>query len=122
MWHERETSQMASPVQRVPQQGAALFFQAAIRYVFGNPGTTEAPFMDALARYPELQFLLFLQENGATGAADGLARLTGWPAIVNVHLGPGFTNALSNIHNAHRAQVPLLVTVGDHHPRHLLEV
>ena len=107
------------------QQGADLFFQAAIqygyRYVLGNPGTTEAPFMDALARYPELQFLLFLQENGATGAADGIARMTGHPALVNLHLGPGLANGLSNIHNARRAQVPMVVTVGDHDTHHMLE-
>ncbi len=108
-----------------PQQGADLFFQAAIqygyRYVLGNPGTTEAPFMDALARYPELQFMLFLQENSATGAADGIARMTGRPALVNLHLGPGLSNGLSNIHNARRAQVPMVVTVGDQDTRHLLE-
>jgi acetolactate synthase-1/2/3 large subunit len=107
------------------QQGVDLFFQAAIRYgyryVFGNPGTTEAPFVDALARYPQLRFFLFLQENGVTGAADGVARLTGWPVIVNLHLGPGLSNALANIHNARRAQVPMLVTVGQHHARHLIE-
>ena len=107
------------------QQGTDLFFQAAIRYgyryVFGNPGTTEAPFVNALARYPQLRYLLFLHENGATGAADGIARLTGWPAIVNLHLGPGLSNALANIHNARRAQVPMLVTVGQHHVRHLIE-
>ncbi len=113
------------PYTDVPQQGADLFFQAAIqygyRYVLGNPGTTEAPFMDALARYPELQFLLFLQENSATGAADGIARMTGMPALVNLHLGPGLANGLSNIHNARRVQVPMVVTVGDHDTRHLLE-
>lgn len=107
------------------QQGADLFFQAAIRYgyryVFGNPGTTEVPFVAALARYPQLRFLLFLHENGAAGAADGVARLTGWPVIVNLHLGPGLANALANIHNAHRAQVPMIVTVGNHHTRHLIE-
>lgn len=107
------------------QQGADLFFQAAIqygyRYVLGNPGTTEAPFMDALARYPELQFVLFLQENSATGAADGIARMTGQPALVNLHLGPGLANGLSNMHNARRAQVPMVVTVGDHDTRHMLE-
>ncbi|GAC1696636.1 MAG: acetolactate synthase large subunit [Ktedonobacteraceae bacterium] len=115
----------ASPHKDVPLQGADLFFQAAIqygyRYVLGNPGTTEAPFMDALTRYPELQFMLFLQENSATGAADGIARMTGQPALVNLHLGPGLSNGLSNMHNARRAQVPMVVTVGDHDMRHLLE-
>ncbi|HTI14726.1 MAG TPA: thiamine pyrophosphate-binding protein [Dictyobacter sp.] len=125
MVHQPETSTHTSQIIPAFQQGADLFFQAAIqygyRYVFGNPGTTETPFMDALVRYPQLQFSLFLQENSATGAADGIARMTGWPAIVNLHLGPGLANALANIHNARRAQVPMLITVGDHHSRHLIE-
>ncbi len=107
------------------QQGADLFFQAAIRYgyryVLGNPGTTEVPFVHALARYPQLRFLLFLHEDSATGVADGIARVTGLPAIVNLHLGAGLSNALANIHNARQAQVPMLVTVGQHHVRHLIE-
>ncbi|HLX39402.1 MAG TPA: acetolactate synthase large subunit [Ktedonobacteraceae bacterium] len=108
-----------------PEQGADLFFQAALqygyRYVFGNPGTTEAVFMDALVRYPDLQFVLCLFENVATGAADGVARMTGWPALVNLHLSPGLANGLSNIHNALRARVPMVITVGEHDIRHLLE-
>ncbi len=106
-------------------QGIDLFFQAALqygyRYVFGNPGTTEAVFMDGLVRYPDLQFVLCLHENVATGAADGLARLSGWPALVNLHLAPGLSNGLANIHNAKRARVPMIVTVGEHDVRHLLE-
>ncbi|MEO8973250.1 MAG: thiamine pyrophosphate-binding protein, partial [Ktedonobacteraceae bacterium] len=108
-----------------PEQGADLFFQTALqygyRYVFGNPGTTEAIFMDALVRYPDLQFVLCLFENAATGAADGVARMTGWPALVNLHLYPGLANGLSNIHNALRAHVPMVITVGQHDTRHLLE-
>ncbi len=46
---------MRTPV-NTPEQGADLFFQAALqygyRYVFGNPGTTEAVFMDALVAIP----------------------------------------------------------------------
>jgi len=106
------------------KQGADLFFQAALRYgyryVFGNPGTTEAVFVDALIRYPDLHFILCLHESVATGAADGLARLAGWPALVNLHLSPGLANGLSNIHNARQARVPMVVTVGEHDTRHLL--
>ena len=77
--------------------------------------------MDALVRYPDLQFVLCLFENVATGAADGVARMTGWPALVNLHLYPGLANGLSNIHNALRARVPMVITVGQHDTRHLLE-
>ncbi|MDQ2715142.1 MAG: acetolactate synthase large subunit [Chloroflexota bacterium] len=119
----QDTPERATPDE--PRSGADLFFQAALRYgyqyVFGNPGTTEAAFMDALVRYPDLRFILCLHENVATGAADGVARLTGRPALVNLHLAPGLSNGLANIHNARRARVPMVVTVGQHDTRHLLE-
>lgn len=125
---DKPESSMGTPMRmpsHEPEQGADLFFQAALqygyRYVFGNPGTTEAVFMDALVRYPDLQFVLCLFENAATGAADGVARMTGWPALVNLHLYPGLANGLSNIHNALRACVPMVITVGQHDTRHLLE-
>jgi benzoylformate decarboxylase len=122
---DQHTSTNAATGIDEPGQGADLFFQAAIhygyRYVFGNPGTTEAAFMDALVRYPDLRFVLCLHESVATGAADGLARLTGWPALVNLHLAPGLANGLSNIHNARQARVPMVVTVGEHDTRHMLE-
>jgi benzoylformate decarboxylase len=105
--------------------GGQLLFEAARQYgithVFGNPGTTEVNFMDAVYQSPEMQFFLCLHENVATGAADGFARMTGRPALVNVHLTPGLTNAMANIHNAKRARVPMIVTVGDHHTRFGLE-
>ena len=50
----------------------------------------------------------------ASGAADGYARMTGKPACTLLHLGPGLTNALANLHNACRARVPLINIVGDH--------
>ncbi len=127
MTHKQDTSssvQLDASMSE-PRQGADLFFQAALRYgyryVFGNPGTTEAVFMDALVRYPDLRFVLCLHENVATGAAAGLARLTGWPALVNLHLAPGLANGLANMHNARKAGVPMVVTVGEHHTHHLLE-
>lgn len=107
------------------KQGADLFFQAALqygyKYIFGNPGTTEALFMDALSRYPDLNFVLCLHENVATGAAAGYAQMTGRPALVNVHLAPGLTNGLANIHNARKSGIPMVVTVGEHDTRHLIE-
>jgi benzoylformate decarboxylase len=77
--------------------------------------------MDALVRYPDLRFVLCLHENVATGAAGGLARLTGWPALVNLHLSLGLANGLANIHNARKSAVPMVVTVGEHHTQHMLE-
>lgn len=110
---------------RAAQTGGQLFFEAAQQYglthVFGNPGTTEVNFMDALSQAPHIQFFLCLHEDVATGAADGFARITGRPALVNLHLAPGLAHGLANLHNAKRARMPVIVTVGDHHTNFTLE-
>ncbi len=107
------------------RSGGQLFFEAAQQYglthVFGNPGTTEVHFMGALADTPEMQFFLCLHEDVATGAADGFARIAGRPAIVNLHLAPGLAHGLANLHNAKKARMPVIVTVGEHHTAFGLE-
>jgi acetolactate synthase I/II/III large subunit len=80
---------------------------------FANPGTSEMHFVAALDRVPGIRCVLALFENVATGAADGYARVTGKPASTLLHCGPGLANALSNLHNARRARVPIVNIVGD---------
>src|SRR2546425_1012342 len=74
---------------------------AGVRYLFGNPGTTELPFLDAL---PDsgLEYVLGLQEATAVAAADGYAQASGQVGVVNVHVAPGLANSLSILHNAAR--------------------
>jgi len=81
---------------------------------FSNPGTSEMHFVAALDSVPEMRGVLALFEGVATGAADGYARMTGKPAAVLLHLGPGLGNGLANLHNARRAKVPMVNIVGDH--------
>ena len=59
-----------------------------VRHIFGNPGTTEQPFMDVLQDYPQLQFVLGLHEGVVVCMADAYARLTRRPAFVEVHIAP----------------------------------
>src|SRR5689334_13631477 len=80
---------------------------------FANPGTSEMHFVGALGRVPGVHCTLVLFEGVATGAADGYARLTGQPAATLLHCGPGLANGLANLHNAHRARVPIVNIVGD---------
>jgi benzoylformate decarboxylase len=47
-----------------------------VRYVFGNPGTTELPLLEALAEASDIQYVLALQEATAVGMADGYAQAT----------------------------------------------
>ena len=87
---------------------------AGVDLCFANPGTSEIHLVDALDRETRLHSVPVLFEGVATGAADGYARMTGKPACTLFHLGPGLSNALANLHNACRAQVPMVNIVGDH--------
>ena len=86
---------------------------------FTNPGTSEMHIVAALDHVPEMRCVLGLFEGVATGAADGYARITGKPACTLLHLGPGLANGIANLHNASRAQVPLINLIGQHATYHL---
>jgi len=92
---------------------------AGVRYLFGNPGTTELPFLDALPD-STLEYVLGLQEATAVAAADGYAQASGQVGVVNVHVAPGLANSLSILHNAARAKSPLVVTAGQQDTRFLM--
>ncbi len=78
--------------------------------VFGNPGSTELPF---LQDWPEdMRYILGLQEASVVAMADGYAQATGNAAFVNLHSAAGLGNALGNIFTAYRNQAPLVVTAG----------
>lgn len=85
---------------------------------FANPGTSEMHFVCALDRIAGMRPVLCLFEGVVTGAADGYARMAGKPACTLLHLGPGFANGMANIHNARRAQSPMVNIVGDHATYH----
>ncbi len=86
---------------------------------FTNPGTSELHIVAALDRATEMKCVLGLFEGVVTGAADGYARMVGKPACTLLHLGPGLANGLANLHNAARAQVPIVNIVGQHATYHL---
>jgi acetolactate synthase-1/2/3 large subunit len=92
--------------------------ESGVEVCFTNPGTSEMHFVAALDDVPSLRAVLGLFEGVATGAADGWARMTGRPAAVLLHLGPGLGNGLANLHNARRAGVPVVTIVGDHATTH----
>jgi len=83
-----------------------------VRRIFGNPGTTEQGFMDALRDYPQMEFMLALHEGVAVCMADAYARITRRPSFVEVHIAPGLGNALGMLHNAAVGKTPLVVYAG----------
>jgi acetolactate synthase I/II/III large subunit len=97
----------------------ASLTRAGLDVCFMNPGTSEMHFVAALDSVPAMRGVLALFEGVATGAADGYARMAGRPAAVLLHLGPGLSNGLANLHNARRAGTPVLVIVGGHATGHV---
>ncbi len=93
--------------------------RAGVEICFANPGTTEMPIVVAMDRVPGMRVVLGLFEGVCTGAADGWARMKGRPAATLLHLGPGLSNGLANLHNARRAHTPVVNWIGDHATRHL---
>jgi acetolactate synthase I/II/III large subunit len=91
-----------------------------VEVCFANPGTSEMHVVAALDRSAKMECALCLFEGVATGAADGYARMAEKPACTLLHLGPGFANGLANLHNASRAQVPMVNIVGQHPTYHLV--
>ena len=88
--------------------------------IFGNPGTTELPLLDALVDAPDLSYVLGLHEGGVVAMADGYARATHRPAFVNLHAAAGVANGLIGMLNARRSRTPLVITAGQQDRRHLL--
>lgn len=86
--------------------------------VFGNPGTTELPFVDALG---ELPYVLAPHEGPVVAMADGYARATRRPAFVSLHVAAGLANGLIGMLNALRSRTPLVVTAGQQDSRHLAQ-
>jgi benzoylformate decarboxylase len=81
-----------------------------ISKVFGNPGSTELPF---LSDWPgDIDYVLGLQEASVVGMADGYAQATRNAAFVNLHSAAGVGNALGNVFTAYRNQTPLVITAG----------
>jgi benzoylformate decarboxylase len=105
-----KSAKSASAPVSVKQATLDLLRAFGIRKVFGNPGSTELPF---LADWPDdIDYVLGLQEASVIGMADGYAQATRNAGFVNLHSAAGVGNALGNIYTAHRNQTPLVITAG----------
>ena len=99
---------------------AEMLVAEGVEYIFGNPGTSETPFLDGLQDYPQLRYIQALQEGTAVGMADGYARATGKPAFANIHIAGGLANGISGLYNAFRGGTPLVLTAGNSDTRMLI--
>ncbi|MBT8220008.1 MAG: acetolactate synthase large subunit [Bacteroidia bacterium] len=90
-----------------------------IEVCFTNPGTSEMHFVAALDEVEGMRCVLCLFEGVLSGAAHGYAVMAGKPASTLLHLGPGLGNALANLHNAKKGDIPIVNIIGDHATYHL---
>jgi len=84
-----------------------------VRFMFGNPGTVEQGFLDSIAEFPDIQYVLTLQETIAVGVGDGYARAARKPAVVQLHSGVGLGNGVGMLYQAKRGHAPLVVFAGE---------
>ena len=87
-----------------------LLREHGLTTVFGNPGSTELPFLRAFPS--DFRYVLGLQEAIVVGMADGYAQASGRPTLVNLHTAPGVGNAMGALFNARENKSPLVVTAG----------
>ena len=90
----------------------ALLKDEGVTHLFGNPGTTELPVMDALKDHPDMQYVLGLQEALVVAMADGFSRASGKLVACNVHVAPGLGNAMGSLFNAKFTGTPMILTAG----------
>lgn len=95
-----------------------LLRDLGITEIFGNPGSTELPFLRDMP--PDFKYFLALHERSAAGIALGYAMGNGKAAFVNLHSIASAGNGLSAIVDAYYNHVPLVITTGQQDRRHLL--
>src|SRR5271167_5141760 len=96
-----------------------LLKQEGVDILFGNPGTTELPLMDAFAVEHDIRYVLGLQEAALMSMADGFAQASGRLAVLNLHVAPGLGNAMGMLYDAQKASSPVLVTAGQQDTEYL---
>jgi len=92
----------------VREASFAVFEHFGVDRLFGNPGSTELPMLKALP-FP---YVMGLNEAVVMGMADGYARASGRPALVNLHSSAGTGHSLGNLFTAWKNNAPIVVTAG----------
>nr|WP_321983681.1 thiamine pyrophosphate-binding protein [uncultured Lichenicoccus sp.] len=118
------TSAVRRAASIAPRRGAQLLLELleseGVEYIFGNPGTTELPLIDALLTTTQIDYVLALQEASVVAMADGYAQAARKAGFINLHTAGGLGHGLGNLLNASISGTPLVVTAGQQDSRHAL--
>lgn len=98
------------------KKGAEILVDALVNegvdILFGFPGGQAIPIFDALYDEKRLKVVLVRHEQAAAHAADGYARATGKVGVCIATSGPGATNLVTGIANAHLDSIPMVAITG----------
>ncbi len=104
----------AAAIREVEGNGGRLFIEqlksAGVEYLFFNPSTGDHPIFDALVDVPEIKIIKGIQEGAVTAMADGYARASGRTGVLVV-ANIGLPNAMTQMVNTYKDQIPMLVAV-----------
>jgi acetolactate synthase-1/2/3 large subunit len=105
---------MSKKSKRVGERLAELLVKNGIEYVFGVPGGQTLPLYEGISKYQgRIQHVLMRDERSAGYAADAFARITGRVGVCDATVGPGATNLLSPLAEAHCSSIPVIAIVAD---------
>jgi acetolactate synthase-1/2/3 large subunit len=104
-WQDRQTTRGADVLARE-------LARRGVSHLFGMPGSHSTTIYDAIERLGSIATILVRNEQAASFAADGYARVTGRPGVICTTAGPGATNALTGIAEAWADSVPVLLLSG----------
>jgi benzoylformate decarboxylase len=88
----------------------SLLRKLGLTTIFGNPGSTEQPFLKNFPK--DFQYVLGLQEASVVAMADAFSQATKKPVLVNLHSCAGTGNGMGNIMTAFQNKTPLVITAG----------
>ena len=98
-----------------------LLASEGVTHLFGNPGTTELALMEVIPDFPQITYVLGLQESIVLGMADGFSRASGRLSACNLHCTPGLGHAMGALYSAHISGAPIIVTAGQYELGHGLQ-
>ena len=109
-----ECDRLQPAIRDVEGNGGKIFVEqlksAGVEYIFFNPSTGDHPIFDALVDVPEITLIKGVQEGAVVAMADGYARASGRTGVVVV-ANIGLPNAMTQMVNSWKDQVPILVAV-----------
>ncbi len=103
---------------KVRQATYEVLRNLGIKIVFGNPGSSELPFLKDLPS--DFRYILALHERVAAGMALGYAMAKGEAAFVNLHSIASVGNGMAAIVDAYYCHAPLIITAGQQDRRQIL--